>query len=601
MRNLLLTMLVISAASTAEAATFVLSNATGDPVDCQVTLSGGAPFAVNLAVGESRAINCGRTIVVSYAAGNGPQNLSLQPYMAYLFVTKPKKGLELMTADLLGKSPGDKDVPLEVPAIKRVKIPVKVLVDDSDRRTKTVWAATLRKRFDEANAIMKAQAGVVFDIVDTTQWTVGEDVTDLRSCMVDFERQVKPEPAEIAIGFVSRGFPPQGRQAVPFSTSRGMSAPYILIRETEPKNEPERVEVLVQQLGRYLGAITSPDPISAMRLTLGDGKAVHAKFRIGFDPLNLLAINIVAEELRKGPLLKLADWPVEQQVRLARIYATLGAAVPDDPLNDELQGLLARAGLKPAQPEVMPEKAAKAPPEAPPAKARKTNPEHDAIRKVVRAIVVKAEDNARLPAASRVKGDDLTELYVRTAADMAFTLEPDLRKKAFLVGIGIGLDDSDALRNKPVFGDLWKGVESDDERKIRLAVLGNPTMRYRRDLCQHFVISAALTAIAGDAIAEQIGLAKELVDRDRPNGSGFSFCDLAADFSGVALANTVLASGESLNGLRTKFAVKSALPKIDDLPEGLTAAKFKDRFGDLGDDRFKAMIAELRKRVKELK
>ena len=92
--------------------------------------------------------------------------------------------------------------------------------------------------------------------------------------MEDFEKQVKPQPAALALGYLNRNFAPMGKAAeAPFAISRGMFAPYILIREGDPRTEPERVEVLVQQLGRYLGAVASPDPFSAMRPKLGDAYA----------------------------------------------------------------------------------------------------------------------------------------------------------------------------------------------------------------------------------------------------------------------------------------------------------------------------------------
>jgi hypothetical protein len=51
----------------------------------------------------------------------------------------------------------------------------------------------------------------------------------------------------------------------------------------------------------------------------------------------------------------------------------------------------------------------------------------------------------------------------------------------------IALDDSTILRNNPLVRSMVRSVESDAERKERIAALGSPTVRKRRDLCQHFL------------------------------------------------------------------------------------------------------------------
>lgn len=597
MRFVLVMVLSFLGSLPGEAAVVVLCNYTGEAIKCKVTVGDADPVEVQLAVGESKPVTCGRNITLTFTNKEGEQYMKLEPYTAYLFQEHKKAGIEFKTAGLVGNSIGVRDIPVRAPVVKPIKITVKLLVDDAERRTKPVWSASLKKRLAEASEIMTRQAGVSFEAVEAEEWKPDAKFHDMNAILVDFERQVAVKPAALAIGFTSREFAPQ-KSEIPFAVSHGMFSPHILIRENEPRAEPERVEVLVQQLGRYLGAVVSPDPISCMRSKLGDGKAILARFRIGFDPLNLLAINIVADEYRNGAPKKLADWPQEAQVRLARIYGTLNAATPEEPLNEEVMALLDRAGLRPNGGELKP--MPMEPKAIEPSKPRELSGEQDAIRKVVKAIVLKADENSRKPANERVKGDDLAQLYIRTAADVADGLEPELRKKAFLIALGIALDDSEVLRSKPVIGDLCKAIESDDERKKRLIVLGNPTMRYRRDLCQHFVISATLTAILGVGAAEAAGLFKEQQDM-KENGSGFSFCDLAADYAGVALADQVLDSGETLKLLREKFTVSGYMPKVDDLPEGLSKAKFEAVFGSISDKRFQDMVGEVRERVKELK
>jgi hypothetical protein len=604
MKPLLSLSILILIVSKLPGAVVVLHNATAAPIECTVTVGSSAPAKLTIAVGEARPIECGRTVSVSFLRGTEARSLSLEPWMAYLFITKKQIGTDLIAIALEGKSPGIADVPETLPVRKPLKIPVKLVVDDADRRAKAIWTDVLSKRLSAASAVMTETANVAFEVLDTDEWTLGPAVADLRGFVADAEKTVKPDPATLAIVYSSRPFGPVSpTNPTPLlAINRPALNSLLLIRESEPKSEPERVELLASQLGRFLGAVTSPDPISAMRPKLGDGKAMLVKFRIGFDPLNSLAINIWVDGLRSGKVRGIGDLSPEMQLRLARVYATIFAAQPDEPMSEEIATLLDRAGFRVAVAPPPPEakRDPKNPAEVPRKADRALTPEQDAIRKVVKAVVIVADDNARKPAALRLKGDDLTNQYIKAAADVAFDLEPKYRKAAFLYGIGIGLDDSTVLRDKPILGDLLKAVEPDDDRKARLAVLGNPTIRYRRDLCQHFVISAALTEFGGAMIAEQVGLAKEKLDMAKPTGSGFSFSDLAADLAGIELATAVTARGDTLDTIRQSFRTTDYVPTIDDLPDGLSKEKFKSAYGDTSDPRFNTQYDSLKKRVKSL-
>lgn len=219
----------------------------------------------------------------------------------------------------------------------------------------------------------------------------------------------------------------------------------------------------------------------------------------------------------------------------------------------------------------------------------------DAARNVVRAVAARAAELQRSPNSPR--GDALTAEYVRTAAKAALAEGETVRATAFLIGLGIALDDSTALRSNPLMSRTVKAAETDVERKARLAVLGQPTLRGRRDLCQHFAVSAALSELIGPAAAESAGLAKEMIDMTRPGGSGFSFADLAADYAGIAFAAKVRKDSKVLEALADGFKVEEYLPKLDGLREGLSADQFRADFGSADDPRFQAAMDEVRKRV----
>jgi hypothetical protein len=83
-------------------------------------------------------------------------------------------------------------------------------------------------------------------------------------------------------------------------------------------------------------------------------------------------------------------------------------------------------------------------------------------RAVVAAVVEAGRRNARLPARGtpgaeapfRRTGDDLTTYYIREAATATRRLPAEHAAAAFLLGIGIALDDSDLLRNQVLTGLL---------------------------------------------------------------------------------------------------------------------------------------------------
>ncbi|MGL4422496.1 MAG: hypothetical protein ACRCZF_17650, partial [Gemmataceae bacterium] len=233
-------------------------------------------------------------------------------------------------------------------------------------------------------------------------------------------------------------------------------------------------------------------------------------------------------------------------------------------------------------------------PEVPPVKpAAVPVAERDlAAKKVVKAIAVIAEVNG---VGDKLRGDALTELYLRTAADVASHEDPKIQAAAFNLGIGIALDDSDMLRSNRLTADLCRRIESDAERAQRLKFLGTPTLQKRRDWCQHFVVSCALTEIVGAALAEQAGLAKELSDMKKP--SGFSFSDLGADLAGVQLAKFLAKKPKHLEEWTKRFPLEEIVPKLDDLPDALPEAKFNAKYGSIADERFQEQLEAIRKRV----
>ena len=237
---------------------------------------------------------------------------------------------------------------------------------------------------------------------------------------------------------------------------------------------------------------------------------------------------------------------------------------------------------------------------------RGTEPLDAGVRSVLLAIRQAAAENHRLPprtsnpaaGSRRLEGDRLTERLFRRAADAARQLPPAVALKAYLAGLGIGLDDSLLLRDNPMVGGLWRHWESDEDRNSRLAVLGRPTMRGRRDSAQHFVVSAALAELMNPAAAETIGVLKEV--RDAQGGSGFSLVDLQSDLAGVEFATRLRRSQVTLDRLARSFAVDDFLPEPGGLGEGLSWGAFLAAYGSIQDERFQRQREAIRQRILSL-
>jgi hypothetical protein len=398
------------------------------------------------------------------------------------------------------------------------------------------------------------------------------------------------------------GGPPPG-EAV-YSMSRGPFSTHLIIRDGTLKGEGEKQEVVLQELGHWLGAAHSPDPLSAMRLKLGDGKANSARFRLQYDPLNLLAVNIWARQRRAKELKSWLDIPAVDRERLEVIYKTMSQLCPEDTISQEHLAVLDRIKKDPAEAanlgpkNAMPKLKAPDPAPAPPVNAKiEKVTKAQAVRVVLLAMRAKATEWQKLPVNDQPKGDILTAELIRSAADSAMSLPEDQRVGAFLVALGLGLDDSMMLRNNPLTRTLCTAAESDVERADRIKVLGTPTVRNRRDLCQHFAISATLAELYGPGPAEAAGVAKEVSDMNGP--SGFSFVDLTADLAGIALAERLKKDPSLLAKWRDKFTLEDYVPTMTGLREGLSPKRFEADFGNLEAPRFKTQLEALRKRVQE--
>lgn len=577
---------VVWVAGQTDAATVVIANHSPAPVTVEVG-GGGSSLSQTIAPGDSIPFFSATPLTATYGAGLNRKSEALVADAVYRFVSVTfggHTGLELRRIGLSGEVMGPPNPAAWQIGAGRSDAPVKVVlcVDEDEPMRDQQWQSRLVQRLKKASDVMQRQSGVRFVPAGFQTWQSNNAVTDFLQSFGEFENAVTPPEGAIAIGFTSQYSLQLGRQHM--GGTRGPLRRHIMLREWSPRvGEAERVELLVHELGHYLGAGHSPEPTSVMRPVLGDRPVRLRNEVVRFDPVNTLAIAMVGEEVRTLGVRDLSNLTQARRTRLQQVYTTLSALTPGEPAGAALLRRLADAGA-----------IGKGVEKADAGVVTSDDRSEAAAAAVVEAVTRAAASNQKLDFDVRLDGDALTDMLVRAAAEATDD------RKGFVIGIGIALDSAGGLRMNPRTQAAVDRIEPDRERRQRLNVLGNPSARGREDLLKHFVVSAAMTALLGEKEANLWGVGKELADATREAGTGFSFADLAADRAGVRFAKGVLAGSPPVAGLATSFRIDNYLPAVDGLAEGLKVADVVKTYGGQGDPRFEAQINEIDRRIEAL-
>lgn len=310
------------------AAVIVLGNFTKDEVTVTVTDPSGKPQTVKLTAFQVLPVTVGGPSDLTYPTTDGKKTLRLDPYNAYALTPDRETGLKVVGIELPGMPHEDDAKPDPKAARPVLKVPVMLLVDDADPRTDRVWQPLAKARLETAAAAVEAHCGVRFEFAAFATWKIDPTATDVASMLTDFQKAVKLKPGHVAVGWTYRQTPVRDETV---GATSGAGASHILLRDGRPKDEAEKAEVLAHFLGQTLGAVHSPDAGSVMRARLGDGFALSKGYTMRFDPLNTLVMNLWADEFRKGPGRKVADFPAASKARLIRVYGALHAETPNNP------------------------------------------------------------------------------------------------------------------------------------------------------------------------------------------------------------------------------------------------------------------------------
>ncbi len=568
--------MVCSLAEESRGGVVVLANRTPGEVRFWLTVPGGKKLSGRLAQGKTYSTTTDGALQVVFRDNGVPRAYDVDVNSAHFFHGTEAGGIDLHQIGFREGGEVRAGKPVYATQFGRqgpdVVIPVKLLVDENDPSTPRFWQEKLRKRMERVSKIVDAHCGVRFEVVAFGKWESDDRLNDFPLSLREFEQEVEASPARLAIGFTSQYTIPKGRTNL--GGTRGPLKKHILIREwSKHVSESERMEVLLHEVGHFLGATHSPEPTSVMRPVLGDRQARSANFLVTFDPVNTLIMSMVAEEMRRHRIKNFDELSPRAKLQLREIYAAVDRALPGDPAAAQFGRILRRAGATPLA---------------------------EGARLVVDAISRSAQSR-RGVGGEVLSGDRLTERYVRSAAAAAAELPEKVAVNAFLVGLAVSLDRSNTVRKSPLslhVGKVYRSIESDQEREQRLRDLGIPKMHGRHDLLQHFVVSSALVVLMGSRGAETVGIFKEV--SDSRGGSGFSFADLAADLSGIRFAEELRNGTLTLDQISRQFNVESFVLGPSGLPEGLSQASFREAFGSTTDRRFSSKRDEIKQRIAEL-
>jgi len=214
---------------------------------------------------------------------------------------------------------------------KRRTISVALYVDEDEPAVEQLWQRRLQQRIAAASQIFERSCGLKLAVRSYGSWKSNDAVDDFELSLREFEAEVRPKDARLAIGFTSQYQVTKGRTHL--GGTRGPLHTHILLREwSQHVSEVERLELLVHELSHFLGAAHSPESNSVMRPILGDRQAHARSFRIAVDPVNALVMSLVGEEIRDRGVISLGQLSAPARTRLEAVYSTLSRAMPKDPV-----------------------------------------------------------------------------------------------------------------------------------------------------------------------------------------------------------------------------------------------------------------------------
>jgi len=215
----------------------VLSNRTAARVSCTLVEAGRPAKRITIGSGDSSPYFYAGSLQLHYRDALQENKYDLEAANAYFFARAV--GDSALQFEQIGLGVGVFD-----PSISNVSrergllaaspptISVKLLVDDDEPTHRRIWEPRIRKRLAAASKIIERHSGVRLKVVEVSTWDSDDSVNQFTLSLREFEREVSPKPAQLAIGFSSQYKIARGQ--VHLGGTRGTLHPYILLKERSP-------------------------------------------------------------------------------------------------------------------------------------------------------------------------------------------------------------------------------------------------------------------------------------------------------------------------------------------------------------------------------
>jgi hypothetical protein len=209
----------------------ILANRTKAKVDFTLVWPAEKRSQHSLDAGDKVPVAVKQDIGIIFESGEQTVKVGLSPNTVYYFMATDGK-LKL-TKVSFPAPPGGSSEPLptmvDVELEPFATVPVMLLTDDDEPTVRRIWEARLRKRLQAASDIFERHCRVRFEVVAVGTWSSDNAIIDFSQSLKEFEREVNPSPALLAIGFTSQYRIPKDRK-MHLGGTRGPLHPYVLIR-----------------------------------------------------------------------------------------------------------------------------------------------------------------------------------------------------------------------------------------------------------------------------------------------------------------------------------------------------------------------------------
>jgi hypothetical protein len=185
----------------------VIANQTASPVEFRIAMADGHVQPHQLPAGGQTVIESEGSAEILYDIPGRVVRFRLDANSANFFARNAEDWLELQKIQLGGDPStfAGRPLPAPQPGTEDVaRIPVMILVDHDVPVTRQIWEPRIRKRVATVSDILERTCRVRLEVVAAGQWESSQELQDVHLLLREFQQQVDPRPARLAIGFSSR-------------------------------------------------------------------------------------------------------------------------------------------------------------------------------------------------------------------------------------------------------------------------------------------------------------------------------------------------------------------------------------------------------------